>query len=773
MDICPRVKGEEFTKVQDDDATLTFLTDLGYKGLLHKYTNMYVDHMHQPWRTLATIINKCLSRKTPSNDRLRKSRIDIMWGMMERKSRRETMPFPRFTKVIINHFLKQHKSLSNLKYQHYHTIKDDGIVSRLKFIIIGEDYQEYGLAIPDMMLNDAIKQSKSYQMFIKYSTDTPVADVDVSDESDSEPTRKRTASRRVVKKKVTISTVDNIIPDPDVALELGKSISLTEPAEEEAARQVHATHARIVTESETAKKKTSSRRTREQEATDIMQTLTESKKTSRRQPGTRGSSEGTDSEYSEEDQGNDEEVDWIDSNEDEEKKDDTDDDKIIDLEMTDDEETNDEFVHGVEQVNDDEDEEMTNAEVEEFGNGDEENIDSEKTDARKTEEVKDDAKKAELPLTSSNLSVSSDAEINLLLYIKIQSEVPYIQSPSVLTVSISMISEPVVPTPIPVTPLVAPATSLLTPLSFSTIPLVPHQTTTPLPIPPIITDALTITIDVPESDGLSAVQLRVARLEKFVFELKKIDHSARALATLKSQVLTRHTADLIQKYSVKPAPESSKIQTPTINLEQEYEKSALEILEIKKEQAEKQKMPKYTIKSTDKAALKEYDQKSALYQTMHKNKSFNKNPTNHILYHALMEALIEDENAMDKGVANTVKDHKRKHDDDDDEDPPAGPNQGKKTKRRRTKESESSKKPSTTKETSKGKAPSKGSKTGKSASLKELVEEPIAEVAMDDAGEDVVRDDDQPQDTSEPKTVKTPNPEWFKQPPRPPTHDPE
>ncbi|GJV12123.1 hypothetical protein Tco_1353664 [Tanacetum coccineum] len=38
------------------------------------------------------------------------------------------------------------------------------------------------------------------------------------------------------------------------------------------------------------------------------------------------------------------------------------------------------------------------------------------------------------------------------------------------------------------------------------------------------------------------------------------------------------------------------------------------------------------------------------------------------------ETLIEDENAMDKGVADIVKDYKRKH--DDDEDPPAGPNQG-------------------------------------------------------------------------------------------------
>nr|GEV98906.1 hypothetical protein [Tanacetum cinerariifolium] len=92
---------------------------------------------------------------------------------------------------------------------------------------------------------------------------------------------------------------------------------------------------------------------------------------------------------------------------------------------------------------------------------------------------------------------------------------------------------------------------------------------------------------------------------------------------------------------------------------------------------------------------------------------------------------------------------------------------GHKTKRRRTKESKSSKKPSTTKETQEGKAPTKGSKTGKSASEKEPVEEPIAEVIINDASDDVVRNEDQAQDTSEPKTRKTLNIEWFKQPPRP------
>ncbi|GJU52595.1 hypothetical protein Tco_1226309 [Tanacetum coccineum] len=205
--------------------------------------------------------------------------------------------------------------------------------------------------------------------------------------------------------------------------------------------------------------------------------------------------------------------------------------------MTDDEETDDEFVQGDEQVNDDEDKEMTNAKVEESGKGDEENIDAAKTDAGKTKEVKDDAKKVELPPTSSNLSVSSgfgdqflklssdtslistikdttDAEINSLLDIKIQSEPPVLS-------------------PVQETPLETLVTNL-PPSSVSTIPHVPHQTTAPIPTPPITTESPTITTSVPKSDALTVVQLRVAKLEKDVSELNKIDLSAKALATLKS-----------------------------------------------------------------------------------------------------------------------------------------------------------------------------------------------------------------------------------------------
>nr|GEY21471.1 hypothetical protein [Tanacetum cinerariifolium] len=79
------------------------------------------------------------------------------------------------------------------------------------------------------------------------------------------------------------------------------------------------------------------------------------------------------------------------------------------------------------------------------------------------------------------------------------------------------------------------------------------------------------------------------------------------------KVLQRHAAELIQTYSGQPALESSK--------KQEFEKSPEEIMKIKREQAEVQQTSKYSIKSSDKAALDEYDKKSALFRTMHENKT--------------------------------------------------------------------------------------------------------------------------------------------------------
>ncbi|GJV70532.1 hypothetical protein Tco_1490527 [Tanacetum coccineum] len=251
---------------------------------------------------------------------------------------------------------------------------------------------------------------------------------------------------------------------------------------------------------------------KEQIAADTMKALKESKKTSTRQPCTRGISEGTCVSLgvpnesivvpATSSKGTNTKPGVPDEEKVKKTFEETDDEFVHGKEHVQD--NDDELVHCDEQVNDDEDEEMTNAKVEESRNGDKEITDAAKVDAEKTEEVKDDAKKAELPLISSSLLVSS------------------------------VIFEPSVLTPIPETPLVAPATTLLLPPSVSTIPPVLLQTTTPIPTLLITTKAPTITIVVLESNALTILQVRVASLEKDVSELKKIDHSAKALASLKS-----------------------------------------------------------------------------------------------------------------------------------------------------------------------------------------------------------------------------------------------
>ncbi|GJY72326.1 hypothetical protein Tco_0476029 [Tanacetum coccineum] len=55
-------------------------------GLLSTITDVVVDQMHQSWRTFSTIINRSLSRKTTSLDKLRLSRAQILWGMYYKKN---------------------------------------------------------------------------------------------------------------------------------------------------------------------------------------------------------------------------------------------------------------------------------------------------------------------------------------------------------------------------------------------------------------------------------------------------------------------------------------------------------------------------------------------------------------------------------------------------------------------------------------------------------------------------------------------------------------
>ncbi|GJV64679.1 hypothetical protein Tco_1475507, partial [Tanacetum coccineum] len=133
-------------------------------------------------------------------------------------------------------------------------------------------------------------------------------------------------------------------------------------------------------------------------------------------------------------------------------------------------------------------------------------------------------------------------------------------------------------------------------------------------------------------------------------ELKSVDNSTTVISANKFEV-----------------PNADKKTEIVKRLKQQYatQKSIEDIQKIKMEHARKQQVPKETTTSSDTAALEEFDQKTTLFNTMTKSKSFSKSPKHRALYHALIESILEDEDAMDKGVADELK--KRKPDDVNDD----------------------------------------------------------------------------------------------------------
>ncbi|GKA22199.1 retrovirus-related pol polyprotein from transposon TNT 1-94, partial [Tanacetum coccineum] len=63
LNICPRILGQEFDELATEEDALSFILELGHSGEIKYINDVIVDHLHQPWRTFALIINKCLCGK--------------------------------------------------------------------------------------------------------------------------------------------------------------------------------------------------------------------------------------------------------------------------------------------------------------------------------------------------------------------------------------------------------------------------------------------------------------------------------------------------------------------------------------------------------------------------------------------------------------------------------------------------------------------------------------------------------------------------------------
>ncbi|GJU66884.1 hypothetical protein Tco_1253143 [Tanacetum coccineum] len=105
-------RGQEFDEPPTEEEALSFICELGHSGEIKYITDFIVDHLHQPWRTFASIINKCLCGKIDNID----------------SKKQDKKFYHKITKIIIHHFLKKDKPISMRHRTLMHTAHDDSLL---------------------------------------------------------------------------------------------------------------------------------------------------------------------------------------------------------------------------------------------------------------------------------------------------------------------------------------------------------------------------------------------------------------------------------------------------------------------------------------------------------------------------------------------------------------------------------------------------------------------------------------------------------------------
>nr|GEY87757.1 hypothetical protein [Tanacetum cinerariifolium] len=142
LHIFSRVHGQTFNEPPFEKEILNFIRFLGHSATIRMLADVNINKLYQPWRSFTAIINKCLTEKSSGYDSLILSQNKFLWGLYHKRNidyayllwedfvnqvkhkktkKSNEMYYPRFTKVIIHHFMSKDPSISrrNKVYWHY------------------------------------------------------------------------------------------------------------------------------------------------------------------------------------------------------------------------------------------------------------------------------------------------------------------------------------------------------------------------------------------------------------------------------------------------------------------------------------------------------------------------------------------------------------------------------------------------------------------------------------------------------------------------------
>ncbi|GKD98127.1 hypothetical protein Tco_1382024 [Tanacetum coccineum] len=144
----------------------------------------------QPWQTLCKIFSKCLTTHVTGWDQppmqimqmmycfvnnIHVDYAELLWEGMYYSLHHPTylILYPRFTKIIVSHYMTIFLEISRRARDMYHNLQDDDIMKNI--FNSGRHKDKVGMQIPNWMITEEMKHTEHYMMYAEvFGLDVPL-----------------------------------------------------------------------------------------------------------------------------------------------------------------------------------------------------------------------------------------------------------------------------------------------------------------------------------------------------------------------------------------------------------------------------------------------------------------------------------------------------------------------------------------------------------------------------------------------------------------------
>ncbi|GJS98110.1 hypothetical protein Tco_0819280 [Tanacetum coccineum] len=133
----------------------------------------------QPWQTLCKIFSKCLTTRVTGWDQpplqimqmmycfvnnIYVDYAELLWEGLYYSLHHPTssIPYPRFTKIIISHYMTCFPDISRRARDMYHNLQDDDVMKNI--FNSGRHKDKFGMQIPNWMITEEMKHTEHYRI---------------------------------------------------------------------------------------------------------------------------------------------------------------------------------------------------------------------------------------------------------------------------------------------------------------------------------------------------------------------------------------------------------------------------------------------------------------------------------------------------------------------------------------------------------------------------------------------------------------------------------